>query len=74
MALFDTISNDIKEAMKARDKVRLDTLRNIKKVFIPVENKIDLDVIPDLIKKKIEIILVRDYLEIYYYLFNNKDK
>lgn len=34
MALFDTISNDIKEAMKARDKVRLDTLRNIKKVFI----------------------------------------
>lgn len=32
--LFDTISNDIKEAMKARDKVRLETLRNIKKVFI----------------------------------------
>lgn len=34
MALFDQISNDIKEAIKARDKVRLDTLRNIKKVFI----------------------------------------
>ncbi|WP_288146024.1 GatB/YqeY domain-containing protein [Xylanibacter caecicola] len=34
MALFDQISNDIKEAMKARDKVRLETLRNIKKVFI----------------------------------------
>ena len=32
--LFDQISNDIKEAMKARDKVRLETLRNIKKVFI----------------------------------------
>lgn len=32
--LFDQISNDIKEAMKARDKVRLDTLRNIKKVFL----------------------------------------
>lgn len=32
--LFDTISNDIKEAMKARDKVRLETLRNIKKVFL----------------------------------------
>ena len=31
--LFDQISNDIKEAMKARDKVRLETLRNIKKVF-----------------------------------------
>lgn len=34
MALFDQISNDIKEAMKARDKVWLETLRNIKKVFI----------------------------------------
>ena len=32
--LFEQISNDIKEAMKARDKVRLETLRNIKKVFI----------------------------------------
>lgn len=32
--LFEQISNDIKDAMKARDKVRLETLRNIKKVFI----------------------------------------
>lgn len=32
--LFEQISNDIKEAMKARDKVRLETLRNIKKVFL----------------------------------------
>lgn len=34
MALYDQISNDIKEAMKARDKVRLETLRNIKKFFL----------------------------------------
>lgn len=34
MALFDQVSNDIKEAMKAKDKVRLETLRNIKKYFI----------------------------------------
>ncbi len=34
MALFDQISNDIKAAMIARDKVRLETLRNIKKVFL----------------------------------------
>lgn len=33
MTLFDKVSEDIKEAMKARDKVRLETLRNIKKVF-----------------------------------------
>lgn len=32
--LFDQISNDIKEAMKAKDKVRLETLRNVKKVFL----------------------------------------
>ena len=34
MTLFDKISEDIKAAMKARDKVRLETLRNIKKVFL----------------------------------------
>ncbi|MGP1436502.1 MAG: GatB/YqeY domain-containing protein [Phocaeicola sp.] len=34
MDLFDQISNDIKEAMKARDKVKLETLRNVKKVFL----------------------------------------
>jgi len=34
MSLFDQVSNDIKEAMKARNKVRLKTLRNIKKVFL----------------------------------------
>ena len=34
MTLFDQISEDIKSAMKARDKVRLETLRNIKKVFL----------------------------------------
>lgn len=34
MDLFEVISNDIKEAMKAKDKVKLETLRNIKKVFL----------------------------------------
>lgn len=34
MELFEIISNDIKEAMKAKDKVALDTLRNIKKVLL----------------------------------------
>ena len=34
MELFDIISHDIKEAMKAKDKVALDTLRNIKKVLL----------------------------------------
>ena len=34
MTIFDTISNAIKEAMKAQDKVALATLRNIKKVLL----------------------------------------
>ena len=34
MDLFEQISNDIKEAMKAKDKVRLETLRNIKKEIL----------------------------------------
>jgi uncharacterized protein YqeY len=34
MDLFDKVSEDIKAAMKARDKVRLETLRNIKKLFL----------------------------------------
>ena len=32
--LFDRVSEDIKTAMKAKDKVALETLRNIKKVFL----------------------------------------
>ena len=34
MDMFEKISNDIKEAMKAKDKVALATLRNIKKVLL----------------------------------------
>lgn len=34
MALFEQISKDIIAAMKAKDKERLETLRNIKKVFL----------------------------------------
>ncbi|GAA6529396.1 MAG: GatB/YqeY domain-containing protein [Prevotella sp.] len=34
MTLFDQISLDIQKAMKAKDKVRLETLRNIKKEFL----------------------------------------
>ena len=44
MTLFDKVSEDIKEAMKARDKVRLETLRRsvqrpVLKAQIPVQNK-----------------------------------
>ena len=34
MELFEKVSKDIVAAMKAKDKVTLEALRNIKKVFI----------------------------------------
>ena len=34
MDLFDKVSEDIKNAMRAKDKVALETLRNVKKFFI----------------------------------------
>ncbi|SEF91146.1 MULTISPECIES: GatB/YqeY domain-containing protein [Parabacteroides] len=34
MDLFERVSEDIKNAMKAKDKVALDTLRNVKKFFL----------------------------------------
>ena len=34
MDLFATVSEDIKNAMKAKDKGALETLRNVKKVFL----------------------------------------
>ena len=37
MTLFEQISKDIPAAMKAKDKVRLETLRNIKKYFIEAQ-------------------------------------
>ena len=34
MSLFEQVNKDIPAAMKAKDKVRLETLRNIKKYFL----------------------------------------
>lgn len=34
MDLFEQVSNDIKDAMRAKDKVKLEALRNVKKFFI----------------------------------------
>ena len=40
MSLKDQISDDIKTAMKARDKVRLETVRGIKKVILEKETEV----------------------------------
>lgn len=38
MALFDQINNEIKAAMKAREKGKLEALRNIKKVILEAKS------------------------------------
>ena len=43
MSLKDRISNEIKTAMKAKDKLRLETVRGIKKVIIEKESTIRAD-------------------------------
>lgn len=43
MTLFEQISNDIKEAMKARDSVRLEALRNIKKAMLEAKTSVSAD-------------------------------
>lgn len=39
MNLFDTVSEDLKKAMKAKDKIALQTLRNVKKAFIEAKTQ-----------------------------------
>ena len=39
MTIFEQVSNDIKEAMKAREKEKLEALRNIKKVMIEAKSQ-----------------------------------
>ena len=47
---------------------------NFKKVFIPSENKNDLDTVPDVIKNQLEIICVDNFIEVYKELFKKSKK
>lgn len=54
MDLFETISNDIKAAMLAKEKVRLETLRGIKKEFLEAKTAKGSDgTLPDEVATKI---------------------
>ena len=52
-----------------KEKLIAASVNNIKKVFIPAENKNDLEDVPLEVQHKLEIVLVRDYMEIYRDLF-----
>lgn len=47
MTLFEQINNDIKEAMKAREKEKLEALRNIKKVMLEAKTAVGAGSEPD---------------------------
>ena len=55
-----------------KEKLISASVNGIKKVFLPIENSNLLDIIPKEVKEKLDIILVKDYLDIYNYLFNKE--
>ena len=57
-----------------KEKLIAASVYGIEQVFIPVENQVDLEDVPDDVKKKLDIIFVRDYLDIYYYLFHEEEE
>mgnify|MGYP003300654729 CR=1 FL=1 len=55
-----------------KEKLIAASINGIKQVFIPVENKVDLENVPIPVKRKLDIVFIRDYLDIYYYLFSEE--
>ena len=53
-----------------REKLIAAVSRGIQRVFVPYDNKHDLEDIPDFVRKNLDIVLVKDYFDVYYYLLN----
>lgn len=56
-----------------KEKLIAASVNGIKRVFIPLENKMDLEDVPLEVKDKLDIVLVRDYLDVYFYLFGEEE-
>ena len=52
-----------------KEKLIAASVNGIKKVFLPTENKSDLEDVPLEVKEKLEITFVSDYAEIFHELF-----
>ena len=57
-----------------KEKLIAASVNGIKQVFVPIDNKVDLEEVPLEVKKKLDIVFVRDYLDIYYYLFSDVNR
>lgn len=56
-----------------KEKLIAASVNGIKRVFLPLDNQGDLEDVPEDILERIEVVLVRDYLDLYYYLFQNQE-
>lgn len=64
-----TLHGDIYKVGGIKEKIIGAYNNGFEKVYIPLENKNDLESIPDEVKKHIEIICVSNYIEIFEHLF-----
>ena len=66
-----TLRGEILPVGGIREKIIGAHRNHIKTIFMPQANEKDLSYVPDNIKKDIEFIFVKDYIEIYNKIFNN---
>ena len=66
-----TLSGNVLKIGMLKEKLISAYNYKIKKVYIPKTNESDLDDVPEIIKNKMEIKLVSDYMEIYNDLFSD---
>lgn len=69
-----TLLGDVKAIGGLKEKSLAAYRNGIKTIFIPFDNKSDLEEIEDEIKEKIKFIPVKNYIEIYEYVFDKKMK
>ena len=70
-----TLRGEILPIGGIKEKLIAATVNGIKRVFIPYLNKQDLEEVPEEVKKSLDLVLVKNYQDIYYYLFgmNNEN-
>ncbi len=66
-----TLKGDILKVGGLKEKLIGAYNEGVKKIFIPYANSCDLSLIPDIIKDKVKIILVKNYKEIFNAIFSN---
>lgn len=64
-----SLNGDILKVGKVKEKIIGAYNNNIKKIYIPASNELDLEDIPDQVKKDLTIILVKNYNEVFEELF-----